>query len=381
MAVRTPVLFAALLVCATSLASCASPASFGDAPQTAGRSEGSVVTSPGDVEALLERAIAHARAERYDEALADLDRAITLTPDDPRAYLYRADIRGITGDYEGAAADHRGVLNLELLSPEDAAYAHGQFLGPFTMWTTYLRSGDYDKAIADYDTFTRVSPDEADAYMWRGCAYYLEGELEKAIADFDKALSINPGDSFTLLKRGLAQAQRGDSAQARQDFGRALHIGFEVVDAESSSDAQAHQNTRQTVSDHEQGIFHHTRALARLNEADYDNAVADMDKARELIDPQRIHLYSDEMHKVYFRSGVAYYDTGLYDDAIRLFDKAIDVASSSDYRAAYYQRGMSHYRKGSYRRAIADFDMLIGLEQDYPDAAHYRQLSQEKLAK
>ena len=140
--------------------------------------------------------------------------------------------------------------------------------------------------------------------------------------------------------------------------------------------------TPQPTSTHEQGIFHHDRALDRLQQADYDNAVADMDKARKLIDPQLIHLYTDEMHQVYFQSGVAYYDTGLYDDAIRLFDKAIDVvASPSDYSAAYYQRGMSHYRKGSHRRAIADFDMLIGLEQDYPDAAHYRQLSQEELLK
>lgn len=139
--------------------------------------------------------------------------------------------------------------------------------------------------------------------------------------------------------------------------------------------------TPQPLTYHEQGIFHHTRALARLRQADYDNAVADIDKARKLIDPQLIHLYTDEMHQVYFQSGVAYYDTGLYDDAIRLFDKAIDVVlSPSDYPAAYFHRGMSHYRKGNYRRAIADFDEVIHLQQDYPDAAHYRRLSQEELS-
>ena len=135
-----------------------------------------------------------------------------------------------------------------------------------------------------------------------------------------------------------------------------------------------------TPSTHEQGISHHTRAHDRLRQADYDNAVADMDKARNLIDPQLIHLYSDGMRQVYFQSGIAYYDTGLYDDAIRLFDKAIDVvASPSDYPAAYYQRGMSHYRKGSYRRAIADFEKVAHLEQDFPDAAHYLRLAQEEL--
>ena len=137
-----------------------------------------------------------------------------------------------------------------------------------------------------------------------------------------------------------------------------------------------------TSETHEQGIFHHNRALDRLQQADYDNAVADMDEARKLIDPQLIHLYTDEMHRVYFQSGIAYYDTGLYDQAALLFDKAINVvASPSGYPDAYYWRGMSHYREVRYRQAIADFDMVIAIEQDYPDAAHYRQLSEENLSR
>ena len=382
MATRVFSLLAALVITAVSCASVEDAIRNGDAPQSAGRSEESVEQSPADADALLKRAIAHAKAKRYDDAIDDLDAAIALTPYDAHTYLYRGVTKGITRDYGGAAADHQSVLNLPLLSPEDAATEHGQLLGSFTMWTIYLRSGDFDKAIADYDTFTRLSPNEADAYMWRGCAYHLKGEHEKALADFDKALSINPTDSFTLFKRGLSHARLGNSAQAEQDFTRALDIGFEVLGAESASDAQAHLNTLQTPSDHEQGIFHYDRSFERLKQADYDGAVADIGKARKLIDPQLIHLYTDGMHEVYFQSGIAYYDTGLYDQAALLFDKAIDVVPSpSDYPAAYYQRGLSHYREGRHRQAIADFDMVVHLEQDYPDAAHYRQLSQEELLK
>ena len=182
---------------------------------------------------------------------------------------------------------------------------------------------------------------------------------------------VSCSSSDDALGEGVGLSSPSQSEGAEQQYD----------DGVTEATAGQHLSASQQLSDHEQGIFHYERGLDRLKASDYDNAVADMDKARKLIDPQQMHMYTRDMHEVYFQSGIAYYDTGLYDDATRLFDKAIDVvASPSDYPAAYFHRGMSHYRKGSHRRAIADFDMLVGLEQDYPDAAHYRRLAREKLS-
>ena len=379
MAVGSFSLIAALVIIAVSCASVGDAFRSGYAAQSAGHKEESV-EQPPDAGALLNRAIALAKAHRYDEATADLDAAIAISPHGPRAHLYRGVISGIRGDYEQAAADHLTALKVELLSPEDAAIEHEQWRSSITMWAIYLRSGDFDKAIEDYDTLTSLSPDEADAYMWRGCAYYLKGEVNIAIVDYDKAIALTPGNALALYKRGLAHARLANSSQANQDFARAMAIGFHEEAGESNKAGQQSQGGSQNLSEHGQGIFHYDRALDRLTQADYDNAVADIDKARKLIDPQLIHLYTDEMHRVYFQSGIAYYDTGLYDQAALLFDKAINVvASPSGYPDAYYWRGMSHYREVRYRQAIADFDMVITIEKDYPDAAHYRQLSEDSL--
>ncbi len=379
MAVGSFSLIAALVIIAVSCASVGDAFRSGYAAQSAGHKEESV-EQPPDAGALLNRAIALAKAHRYDEATADLDAAIAISPHGPRAHLYRGVISGIRGDYEQAAADHQMALKVELLSPEDAAIEHEQWRSSITMWAIYLRSGDFDKAIEDYDTLTSLSPDEADAYMWRGCAYYLKGEVNIAIVDYDKAIALTPGNALALYKRGLAHARLANSSQANQDFARAIAIGFDEEAGESNKAGQQSQGGSQNLSEHGQGIFHYDRALDRLTQADYDNAVADIDKARKLIDPQLIHLYTDEMHRVYFQSGIAYYDTGLYDQAALLFDKAINVvASPSGYPDAYYWRGMSHYREVRYRQAIADFDMVITIEKDYPDAAHYRQLSEDSL--
>lgn len=393
MSIRTLTLLLSLVIGVNYLASCALTEDVreneGASPLTSEESEEEVkqyddltITSSDDASELLKLGISSANEGRYDEAIPSLDAAIEISPVGPRAYLYRGVVSGIRGDYESAAQDHEIALKAELLSPEDAAIQHEQWRSSITMKAIYLRSGDYDKAIEDYDTFIRVSPDAADAYMWRGCAYYLKGEPSRAIVDYDKALALSPDNALALYKRGLAHARLGESSRANQDFARAMAIGFDEAMAESGEEGQQSYSVSQNMFDHEQGIFHYDRAFSRLGQADYDGAVADMDRARTLINPQTIEQYADGMHRVYFQSGVAYYDTGLYDDAIRLLDKAIDVAASpSDYPAAYYQRGMSHYRKGNHRRAIADFDKVIHLEQSFPDAAHYSKLSQEELAK
>ena len=337
--------------------------------------------SADDAELLLKRGISSANEGQYDEAVADFDAAIAISADDLSAYLYRGVVSGIRGDYEKATADHLTALNVELLSPEDAATQHEQWRSSITMWTIYLRSGDYDKAIEDYDTFTGLSPGEADAYMWRGCAYYLKGEVDRAIADYDKAIGLSPDNALALYKRGLAHARLGNSSQANQDFARAMAIGFDEATGESGELGQLSQSGSQNLPEHGQGIFHYTRALERLSRADYDNAVADIDEARKLIDPNLIHAYAVEMHAVYYQSGVAYYDTGLYDQAVLLFDKALSVVPvPPDYPATIYQRGLSHYRAGRHRLAIADFDKVIHLDQEFPDAAHYRQMSEEALS-
>ena len=135
MAIGSFSLIAALVIIALSCASVEDAIRNGDAPQPARQIEESVGQSPDDAEAILERAIAHAKAKKYDDAIANFDTTIGIVPDDARHYLYRGVVRAIIGDYEGASADHWSVLNLPLLSPEDAASAHGQLLGSFTMWT------------------------------------------------------------------------------------------------------------------------------------------------------------------------------------------------------------------------------------------------------
>ena len=328
------------------------------------------------------RGFAYYEWGRYDKAIADYDKAIAIDPNYVSAYINRGNAHlanhrsfdsGVA-NYDRALADYEEAISL---SPENAVAYYNRGLA-------FQGKDDYARAIADYDRAIELAPDYTPAHDSRRRAYEQVEQYESALEDYDKAISIQPDSAYLIYGRGLVHLKLGNDAAARQDFLTALDMGFDknLIGSALTNEPPSAKYRTHSPEAHEQGVFHHTRGYDRLQQADYDNAVADMDKARKLIDPQIIPLYTSTMQEVYFQSAIAYYDTGLYDQAIILFDKAVAVEpSSSDYPDTYYHRGLSLYRKGSYRRAIADFDQIIHLAQDYPDATHYRELAHERLSK
>jgi protein O-mannosyl-transferase len=56
----------------------------------------------------------------------------------------------------------------------------------------FYHSGDFNKAIADFDKAVALDPQYAKAYYNRGSVFYKTGELEKSIIDFRKTISLDP---------------------------------------------------------------------------------------------------------------------------------------------------------------------------------------------
>jgi len=109
---------------------------------------------PESVQETVRTHLDHGRAcldkGKYDDAIADYDKAIALDPNVATAYT------------------NRGV--------------------------TYGRKGDYDRAIADYTKAIAIDANHANAYYNRGVAYEKQGDKEQAIAEYRKVLEIGPSD-------------------------------------------------------------------------------------------------------------------------------------------------------------------------------------------
>jgi tetratricopeptide (TPR) repeat protein len=125
------------------------------------------------------RGVEYLKTGRYDEAIADLDRAIMLEPVKlPTAY------------------SDRGIA--------------------------YRKKGDYAQAIADYSEAIRLWPDWHDWYFNRGLAYAASHQYTDAIADFGRALYYRPDLVTAYIARGDAYLALDNRSEALADYGRAL---------------------------------------------------------------------------------------------------------------------------------------------------------------
>jgi tetratricopeptide (TPR) repeat protein len=86
-----------------------------------------ILLDPGSAEALVLRASAFRQTGRAAEASEDVERALAMAPNDPGALLERGILRRAAGDGEGARADWRAVVKHHPESP--AAEAARKHLG------------------------------------------------------------------------------------------------------------------------------------------------------------------------------------------------------------------------------------------------------------
>src|SRR5262249_50224237 len=136
---------------------------------------------------------------RYELASADFDAAIKLSPNDPIALNDRCYTEAIIGRLVEAFAD----CNRSLEIAADGWYTLD------SRGYAYLRSGDYARAIADYDAAIKLSSVRssglAPSYYGRAVAYWRLGDHDRAEQDFRQALALDAGIEAKMSKLGVTR--------------------------------------------------------------------------------------------------------------------------------------------------------------------------------
>jgi tetratricopeptide (TPR) repeat protein len=143
------------------------------------------MTSPNTpqptAQTLARRAEAHRQQGRYQEALADFDRAVALHPDYGWALAHRGETFFLMDRYEEALADLDRAI---ALNPDYAwALAHRA--------AVYRRLKRHPEALRDLNQALALEPAYAWALIHRANVYVVMKQYDLALADVDRVLGLD----------------------------------------------------------------------------------------------------------------------------------------------------------------------------------------------
>ena len=192
------------------------------------------------------------------------------------------------GDYDKAILH----FNMVIASEPEPGEAYNN------LGLAYNAKGENEKAIAEFNQAIQRMPNPATPYSNRGGVYLSMGNHDQAIADFDKAIELDPKLGKAYYNRGVAYLDLGNYDKAILDFDQAIELAPEQtlvmrVTMEAMLSTRESPFTRGLMNDLKSPETYAdlprtyaSRAIAYYKKGDYESAMADMQRARELgLDP------------------------------------------------------------------------------------------------
>ena len=175
----------------------------------------------------------------------------------------------------------------------------------------------------------KINPDNLEAYLNLGLAYYRLGKYNLAIAQYENIIQQNNQDYRAYYNRGLAYFALNNYQQAIKDYEIALNS---LSDSHIKSKSLIYNDlglTYMIIAQDEQAVFNFNRAIA-LNNNNY-------------------YAYNNR--------GCFYHRQGKYQAAIHDFTKVIQLQPS--FTEAYVYRGFLHHKIKEKNTAIKDLNIAL----------------------
>jgi tetratricopeptide (TPR) repeat protein len=142
----------------------------------------SATHDPNSAEGIVDRGLALDRQRRFDEALAEYDRALALRPDYGRAYYDIAVVKGEKGDEAGAIEAYKKAIALNY--PKAYAYKN--------LAITLNERGRYSETEELLRKGLVQFPNDCCLMLHFGRSLAAQGKFEEAIVSYREILRIHP---------------------------------------------------------------------------------------------------------------------------------------------------------------------------------------------
>ena len=341
-------------------------------PESAVRVLGDAIAlNDQDARAYRDRGMAHAQLSEFDDAVANLQKASEVDPNDHENYQMLAAIYQLQEVYEPSI----GALTtaIEVYQPKKRSDPEKFVDGYLMRADAWLKVGEketdpakrqaaFESAIADCDALLAIYedrfPQSGIALFRRGRALRMLERYSDAIVSLTRAIQIAPAGqeapyaAEALMYRGICWYYIGSNDLARGDFEQASATGG------------GYQDPRIFLWI---GFTHHAEEDFRVAIDSYSEAIAK----------------DSDFAIAYVNRGRAYADLREYGKAIESFNNAIRVEPSN--AEHYYKSGVAYMRLEDFERAAYFLDLALHQDNAAPKmyramATTLRELGRDELA-
>jgi len=171
----------------------------------------------------MHRGNIYARHGDYDRAIADQSEAIRLGPRDADVFYNRGYTYSHKGDHERAVADYTAGIELD---------ANKSRLWGQRCLSRAVLGKQLQEAIDDCTKASSLAPKIPQILGYRGLIYPKLGQFDKALADYETALTLtkNPNNAEWLCGRGVAKLKKGDTSGGNADIASAKTIKADIAE-------------------------------------------------------------------------------------------------------------------------------------------------------
>jgi tetratricopeptide (TPR) repeat protein len=158
--------------------------------------------------AYLIKGIVHDDLEQPEDVVAELTKAIQLEPACGDAYFYelRSVNYSLINNLDAALADANKAISL---SSKPGCYYNMRA-------NIYTKMHKYDLALASFATAVKMLPENDRVWSSRAACYVAMQHYKEALADYSEAIRLHP-TSATYKSRALVYDKLGDKSLAHKD--------------------------------------------------------------------------------------------------------------------------------------------------------------------
>lgn len=166
--------------------------------------------------------LAKVAAARHDldTARQYVSKALSLAPDNARAWMVKGDLAFGDGDYAGAETDYSKAVTLKnhQILPQERYYALGKLA------ETQIRQNKLKPALAHVEALEKMAPGQPYGHYLHAAIEFKRGKWDDAVSQLQQVLKVAPNNAPAQLLMGAVKFAQNDLAQAEMYLSNVLGV-------------------------------------------------------------------------------------------------------------------------------------------------------------